>query len=126
MIKIEPEKPKLTDTKLMTMWTMVTALHLTKFCIAEVEPYKMKMQQKQRYMNLRRAIDSFFMISKSNRSPAERAFFDETSFESVGIMMETMGMVAHVHPEQQDWFLNEVNKLVHVSVNRQNSINHER
>jgi hypothetical protein len=109
------------NRKLLTVWTLITSLNLTKFCIAQLEPTKMRQSQKQRYMNLRSSTDNFLQLMKASTSPEERSLIDDTSFDNVGIIMETIGMMSHVHPDQQDWFLNEVTKLVHHSVNRQNS-----
>jgi hypothetical protein len=109
------------NKKLLTVWTLITSLNLTLFCIAQLEPTKMRHQQKQRYMNLRTCTNNFLSLMQQKNTIEEKELVESTSFDNVAIIMETIGMMAHVHPDQQDWFLNEVTKLVHVSVNRQNS-----
>jgi hypothetical protein len=101
------------EYKQLNAWLLNVSINLTLFAIAELEPAKMKHIQKMRFMNLRNANMNFQSMLNMNGDAKNMAF------DSVGNMVELMGMVAMVHPEMEDWFMNEVKKLVHHSVNVQ-------
>ena len=91
------------------------------FSIAELEPGKMKHQQKMRFTNLRNAAKNF--LEQLPTSKEDKEFLNDQSFDSVGLIVELIAMVSQVHPEQQEWITQEVKKLVFHSVNRQNGAN---
>ena len=104
--------------KAMDAYLVVTSLNLALFPIAELEPSKMKHQQKMRYTNLRNAAKNF--LDQMPTSREDKEFLNDQSFDSVGLIVELIAMVSQVHPEQQEWITQEVKKLVFHSVNRQN------
>lgn len=104
--------------KSMNAYLLVTSLNLTLFAISQLEPSKMRQQQKMRFSNLRSANKNFLdtlPTSKDNKD-----FLNEQSFDSVGLIVELIAMLAIVHPNQQEWITQEVKKLIFVSENRQN------
>ena len=119
MIKIERVNTGLDEYKTMNLWLLVTSINLTTFAIAQLEPSKMKQLEKMRYNNLRQANQTFITAMTSVSSLDVRAALASMSFDSVGLIVELMGMTAQVHPEQQEWFIREVQKLIFQSVNRQ-------
>lgn len=104
--------------KAMNAYLLVTSLNLTLFAIAELEPGKMKQGQKMRFMNLRNAANNF--LQQLPNSKEDKEFLNDQSFDSVGLIVEVVAMLSQVHPEQQEWVLGEVKKLIFASVNRQN------
>ena len=104
--------------KAMNAYLLVTSLNLALFSIAELEPSKMKHQQKMRFTNLRNAAKNF--LDQMPTSREDKEFLNDQSFDSVGLIAELIAMVSQVHPEQQEWITQEVKKLVFHSVNRQN------
>jgi hypothetical protein len=104
--------------KAMNAYLLVTALNLTLFSIAELEPSKMRQAQKMRFLNLRNAAKNF--LEQMPTSKEDKEFLNDQSFDSVGLIAELVAMLSQVHPEQQEWITQEVKKLVFQSVNRQN------
>ncbi len=104
--------------KAMNAYLLVTALNLTLFSIAELEPGKMRQQQKMRFLNLRNATKNFLEQMPTSRQDKE--FLNDQSFDSVGLIVELIAMLSQVHPDQQEWITGEVKKLIFQSVNRQN------
>jgi phosphoribosylformylglycinamidine (FGAM) synthase-like enzyme len=119
MINIEREKSGMNEYKTMNLWLLVTSINLTLFAISQMEPSRMKQLEKMRYNNLRQANQTFITAMTSVSSPDVRAALASMSFDSVGLIVELMGMTAQVHPEQQEWFIREVQKLIFQSVNKQ-------
>jgi len=104
--------------KAMNAYLLVTSLNLALFAIAELEPGKMKQAQKMRFLNLRNAANNFLQQMPNSREHKE--FLNDQSFDSVGLIVELIAMLSQVHPEQHEWIMEEVKKLIFVSVNRQN------
>jgi hypothetical protein len=104
--------------KAMNAYLLVTSLNLTLFAISQLEPDKMKQMQKMRYSNLRNANKNFLASLPTTKD--NKDLLNEHSFDSVGLIVEIIAMLAIVHPEQQDWIIEEVKKLIFVSENRQN------
>jgi hypothetical protein len=107
--------------KAMNAYLLVTSINLTLFAIAELEPSKMKQEQKLRFSNLRSANKNFLASLPNSREDKE--FLNEQSFDSVGLIVELIGMLSQVHPDQNEWIVEEVKKLIFQSVNRQNGLN---
>ena len=104
--------------KAMNAYLLVTALNLTLFSIAELEPSKMKHHQKMRFLNLRNAAKNF--LEQLSNSREDKELLNDQSFDSVGLIAELIAMLSQVHPDQQEWITGEVKKLIFQSVNRQN------
>jgi hypothetical protein len=104
--------------KAMNAYLLVTSINLTLFAIAELEPSKMKQSQKLRFSNLRSANKNFLASLPNTRE--DKDLLNDQSFESVGLIVELIGMLSQVHPEQNEWIVEEVKKLIFQSVNRQN------
>jgi hypothetical protein len=104
--------------KAMNAYLLVTSINLTLFAIAELEPSKMKQAQKLRFSNLRNANKNF--LDSLPNSKEDKELLNDQSFESVGLIVELIGMLSQAHPEQHEWIIEEVKKLVFQSVNRQN------
>ena len=105
--------------KEMNAYLLVTSINLTLFAIAELEPSKMKQAQKLKFSNLRSA-NKNFLASLSN-SKEDKEFLNDQSFDSVGLIVELIGMLSQVDPDQHEWIVEEVKKLIFHSVNRQNA-----
>jgi hypothetical protein len=116
------KKRTMDEYQTMNIWLLVTSLNLTLFAIAELEPSGMKQTEKMRYNNLRQANKNFLTTMTAISPPHIREMLKEMSFDSVGLMVELMGMAAQVHPDQQEWFLQEAQKLIFQTVNRQAGI----
>jgi hypothetical protein len=107
--------------KAMNAYLLVTSINLTLFAIAELEPSKMKQGQKLRFSNLRSANKNFLASLPNNRE--DKDLLNDQSFDSVGLIVELIGMLSQVHPDQNEWIVEEVKKLIFQSVNRQNGLN---
>jgi hypothetical protein len=107
--------------KAMNAYLLVTSINLTLFAIAELEPSKMKQGQKLRFSNLRSANKNFLASLPNSRE--DKDFLNDQSFDSVGLIVELIGMLSQVHPDQNEWIVEEVKKLIFQSVNRQNGLN---
>jgi hypothetical protein len=104
--------------KAMNAYLLVTSLNLTLFAISQLEPSKMRQQEKMRYSNLRSANKNFLDTLPTTKD--NKDFLNDQSFDSVGLIVELIAMLAIVHPEQQEWIIEEVKKLIFVCENRQN------
>lgn len=104
--------------KAMNAYLLVTSLNLTLFSIAELEPSKMKQHQKMRFLNLRNAAKNF--LEQMPNSREDKELLNDQSFDSVGLIAELIAMLSQVHPDQHEWIIGEVKKLIFQSVNRQN------
>ena len=104
--------------KAMNAYLLVTSLNLTLFVISQLEPAKMRQQQKMRFSNLRSANKNFLASLPTTKE--NKDFLNDQSFDSVGLIVELIAMLAIVHPDQQEWITEEVKKLIFVSENRQN------
>jgi hypothetical protein len=107
--------------KAMNAYLLVTSINLTLFAIAELEPSKMKQEQKLRFSNLRSANKNFLASLPNSRE--DKDLLNDQSFDSVGLIVELIGMLSQVHSEQNEWIVEEVKKLIFQSVNRQNGLN---
>lgn len=107
--------------KAMNAYLLVTSINLTLFAIAELEPSKMKQTQKLRFSNLRNANKNF--LASLPNSKEDKEFLNDQSFDSVGLIVELIGMLSQVHPDQHEWIVEETKKLIFQSVNRQNGLN---
>lgn len=108
----------MTNYKAMNAYLLVTSLNLTLYAIAELEPTKMKQAQKLKFMSLRNANKNF--LDSILKSKEDKELLNEQSFESIGLIIEIVAMLSQVHPEQHEWIMEEVKKLIFISVNRQN------
>lgn len=115
-------KTQMNDYDAMNILLLVTALNLSLFSIAELNPQKMGQVNKSRYMNLRAQLKNFLTVMQANSTPELRQKLEDNTFESVGSIAELVAMVTQIHPNQQEWYLEECKKLVYVSVNRQNGV----
>ena len=77
--------------KAMNAYLLVTSLNLALFSIAELEPSKMKHQQKMRFTNLRNAAKNF--LDQMPTSREDKEFLNDQSFDSVGLIVELIAMV---------------------------------
>ena len=79
----------------------------------------MKQAQKLRFSNLRSANKNF--LASLPNSKEDKDFLNDQSFDSVGLIVELIGMLSQVHSDQHEWIVEEVKKLIFHSVNRQNA-----
>lgn len=107
------------NLKAAQIWLLVSSLNTVRFAIAELEPHKMGQHYKMKYMILKNNIDNFLRSMKRNTPEADRQLLDTLSFDSVGAVAEAIAMILQVHPDQQEWLLDEIKKLTFHSVNRQ-------
>jgi hypothetical protein len=110
------------EYKTMNLWLLVTSINLTIFAIAQLEPKKMRQTEKMRYNSLRQANNNFLTTMTAFSSAENKELLKDMSFESVGLMAELLAMATQVHPDQQEWFSGEVQKLIFQSVNRQSGV----
>jgi len=115
------QKKTLTDYDTMNMYLLVTAINLAVFAITELEPAKMGGVNKMRYLNLRHQLTNFIVTMTAKSAKDDKDKLKDSSFDSVAGIAELMAMVAMVHPDQQDWFLEECKRLTIESTERQKS-----
>ena len=99
-------------------YLLITCLNAACYAITEMDPDKMKGNDKVSFKNLRCNLLNF-LKGLERRTTKEK--FDELkqyNFDNVVLMTEIMATMSLIPPGQIEWFTNEINKLSFTAVNR--------
>lgn len=94
------------------IYLLLTMLNGTLYAIADLEPDKMKGQNKARFLNLRTNIKNFMQLISNAATKDDKKLLHSYTFDSIALMSEVFAMLAHVPETQIDWMSEEINKLV--------------
>jgi hypothetical protein len=94
------------------IYLLLTMLNGTLYAIADLEPDKMKGQNKIRFLNLRTNVKNFMQLISSSATKDDKKLLHSYTFDSIALMSEVFALLSHVPETQIDWVLEEINKLV--------------
>jgi|694.fasta_scaffold13593_3 hypothetical protein len=94
------------------IYLLLTMLNGTLYAIAELEPDKMKGQNKVRFLNIRSNIRNFMYTISNSATAADKELLHSYTFDSIGLMAEVFALLSYVPENQIDWMSQEINKLV--------------
>jgi hypothetical protein len=94
------------------IYLLLTMLNGTLYAIAELEPDKMKGQNKARFLNIRSNIKNFMQLISSSATKDDKKLLHSYTFDSIALMSEVFALLSYVPENQIDWMSQEINKLV--------------
>jgi hypothetical protein len=99
-------------------YLLITCLNAACYAITEMEPDKMKGNDKVNFKNLRCNLLNFLKGLERRTTKEKFEELKQYNFDNVVLMTELMATMSLLPPGQVDWFLGEVNKLTFAAVNR--------
>jgi hypothetical protein len=100
------------------LYLLISCLNAACYAITELDPTKMRFDDKMRYNALRNQMLNFLKTLEAKTTKDKFEELKNFNFENVGAMTELMAVISLLPPGQVDWFLGEVNKLSFAAVNR--------
>jgi hypothetical protein len=98
--------------RLADMWLLITSLNTARYAVAELDPEQFASHTKQQLKNLKNFIENFLRVAVNKMKNDDKGRLTDATFDSVGVMVETMSLLAHVPIAKHEEFLAKVNLLV--------------
>jgi hypothetical protein len=87
------------------IWMLIALLNGTRFAIAELEPHKMRHQQKMRFINLKDNVDNFLKNFQSVAPKKDNEAINSATFDNVAALAELTCLIAQMPPQLMDEFI---------------------
>lgn len=96
---------------------LLTSLYASLYCIAEMEPRKMKNNMKMRYMNLRNAILNFLKLTTAKTPKSDQEKLKDSVYDKVTAIAELLPVVTQVPNELLDNYIRDCKVLAQQAYN---------
>ena len=104
--------------KAADLYLLISCLNAACYASTELDPTKMRFDDKMKYNALRNQMTNFLKHLESKTTKEQFQDLKLYNFENVGAMTELMAIISLLPPRQVDWFMGEINKLSFAAVNK--------